>query len=82
MTPEEIEAQSVEVAKVIRIIEAIRPILAGHKPQVQGAVLSELLATWINGHFDLAGRKETKELREAILNAHMSAVKDLMDDIL
>ena len=36
--------------KVKMLADRISPILHGHKPEIQGAVLAELLATWLSGH--------------------------------
>lgn len=36
--------------QVTDLVEAIRPILAGHQPDIQGAVLAELTAIWLTGH--------------------------------
>jgi hypothetical protein len=33
-----------------RIIEQIRPLLAGYNPTTQGAVIAELFAIWLGGH--------------------------------
>ena len=39
-----------QVDKVKMLTDQISPILHGHKPEIQGAVLAELLATWLAGH--------------------------------
>jgi hypothetical protein len=36
-----------DTAQVAQLISRIRPILAGWPPQTQGAVLADLLATWL-----------------------------------
>ena len=36
--------------EIYELIERIRPILAGHPPEVQGAVLADLNALWLCGH--------------------------------
>jgi hypothetical protein len=33
-----------------RIIDQIRPLLAGHNPATQGAVIAELLGIFLGGH--------------------------------
>jgi hypothetical protein len=35
---------------VEELVETIRPILAGHEPAVQGAVLGYLVGVWVAGH--------------------------------
>jgi hypothetical protein len=36
--------------KVKMLTNRISPILHGHNPEIHGAVLAELLATWLAGH--------------------------------
>jgi hypothetical protein len=59
-----------QLVEAERIIKAIRPILAGHSPDVQGAVLLELLAMYIAGH--------APQLREEILALHVETVRELV----
>jgi hypothetical protein len=49
------------------IVEQVRPILAGHSPEVVGAALADLFATLLAGHFDDRGPVETAALREEII---------------
>lgn len=60
------------------LVEQIEPLLAGHAPQVQSAVLADLLATWLAGHFDHRGKKETTKLRRLLLDLHIAFVKKLI----
>jgi hypothetical protein len=39
-----------DAALVIKLVDQIRPLLAGHHPRVQGAVCCELTAYWVAGH--------------------------------
>jgi len=55
---------------VDRIVETIRPLLAGKPPELQGAVLADLLAMFIAGHHP--------GLREEILTLHIAAVRELV----
>ena len=55
---------------VREIVERIRPILAGHHPAVQGAVVADLLAIWLAGH--------QADLREALLENHIDKVRKLV----
>ena len=50
--------------------EAIRPILAGHPPQVQGAAVADLLAIWLAGH--------PAEVRKSLLEMHLATVHKLI----
>ena len=52
------------------IVDRIRPILGGHHPAVQGAVLADLLAIWLAGH--------QADLREALLDVHIEKVRELV----
>ena len=64
MTPDE------QVRAAEAIVEAIRPLLAGHPPEVQGAVLADLLAMFLAGHHPT--------LRDEILTLHVDAVRQLV----
>ena len=55
---------------VDRIVEAIRPLLAGRPHEVQGAVLADLLAMWIAGHHPA--------LRHEMLTMHVDMVRKLV----
>jgi hypothetical protein len=48
-----------DIAKALKLIGRIAKILANNPPRIQGAVLADLLATWIGGHFVPGDRKET-----------------------
>jgi actin-like ATPase involved in cell morphogenesis len=56
--------------KVEQIVDAIKPHLSGHPPEVQGAVIADLLAIWLAGH--------PPELREAAMEFHMEMVRELI----
>ena len=58
------------------LIGAIRPLLAGHPPHIQGAVLAYLTGLWLAGHW-ADNEAETKDLRESLLAAHIAMVRDL-----
>ena len=51
-----------DVDKVAEAFEAILPLLAGLPPQEQGAILADLLATWLVGH-SIGNPKATARLR-------------------
>jgi hypothetical protein len=61
-----------------RIAEQIKPLLAGWPPQVQSAILAELLAIWLAGHVDLGSRDMTTQLRAALLDDHLVLVDELV----
>ena len=52
------------------VIEQIKPILAGHPPELQGSVLADLLAYWLAGW--------PAEARQELLNHHLKTVWELV----
>ena len=45
---------------------------------MQSAVLADLLATWIAGHYDVSGKEDhTRLWRESILGMHLNLVREL-----
>ena len=59
-----------QVDKVKMLTDRISPILHGHNPEIQGAVLAELLATWLAGHVVPGDRMQTILARQFIPRAH------------
>lgn len=60
--------------KIVRyqaLMEMIKPLLAGHPPEVQGAVLADLLAYWLAGH--------PEAMRPSLLRVHMEGVLTLLE---
>lgn len=72
MDPDRLEAD-----RLTRVVEnlvlAIRPFLAGHPPQVQGAVLADLTSLWLSGHYLLGDAAIEKVLR-----MHIDHVRQLV----
>lgn len=62
------ESQAIVVQALCRVI---KPLLAGHHPRVQSAVLADLLAMWLAGHLDHA-------VREEVLAEHIELVRKLV----
>lgn len=60
----------VDVHDVEPLVERIKPLLAGKPPELQGAVLAELLAMFIAGHHP--------DLRSKILALHFRATMNLI----
>ncbi len=60
------------------IVDAIRPILAGHPPDLQGAALADLLAIWLAGHIIPGQPAKTKALRKRLLTMHVAIVRELI----
>ena len=52
------------------LVDFIKPILANNPPEVQGAVLADLLAIWLSGHAPFT--------RDKILQAHIQGMWDLI----
>ena len=74
-TPADADAKSVEA-----LVRAAMPLFAGKPEQVQSAALADLLAMWLAGHLDRddpEGEK-TARIREALLEAHLVAVRALI----
>ena len=59
------------------LADRISPSLHGHTPEIQGAVLAELLATWLSGHVVPGDRMQTILLRGRLFHEHMKIVRDL-----
>jgi hypothetical protein len=55
---------------VENIVEQIKPLLAGQEPNVQGAVLADLLAMWLAGH--------APQMREELFAFHVEQVRELV----
>jgi hypothetical protein len=62
---------------VTRLVETIRPLLAGKGAPIQGAVLADLLAIWLAGHI-MTDDAATAELREELLANHIAMVRRLI----
>jgi hypothetical protein len=59
------------------IVRQIEPLLAGKPRLMQSAILADLLATWLAGHF-CSSPSETEELRKQILDQHLDLVRQLL----
>jgi hypothetical protein len=63
---------------VAAIVGRIKPLLAGHPPEMQGAVLADLLATWLAGHTVTGDQAATDRLREEMLAMHVELMRPLI----
>jgi hypothetical protein len=61
-------------AVVGTLVNRIRPILHGHDPGIQSAVLADLLAMWLAGHIGA----DRHGMREHLLAEHIKLVRDLI----
>jgi hypothetical protein len=60
---------SPDASDVIKIVDKIAPLLANQHPAIQGAVLADLLATWVTGH--------PPGVRAELLAMHEKMVREL-----
>jgi len=61
------------------LVKQLRPVLAGHPPEVQSGAIADCLATFLAGHVVRGDPKGTKKLRERILSAVIVAVHKLIE---
>jgi hypothetical protein len=67
-----------DMAAVTGMVALMRRHLAGHRPELQGAALADLLATWLAGHHIEGDARATNRLRTTILTLHMEAVRGMV----
>ena len=60
------------------LVARIKPLLAGHDPELQGAVLSDLVAIWVAG-YRTCEPGEGEVLRRELLELHCKHVVELVD---
>jgi hypothetical protein len=63
---------------ITALVERIKPLLAGHPPDIQGAALADCLAIWLAGHHVAGDREATSQLRAGVLAEHIIAVDALV----
>ena len=63
---------------VAALVERIKPLLAGKLPELQGAVLADLLAIWVAGHVIQDDAGATHKLRNFLLAEHFKVVRRLV----
>jgi hypothetical protein len=74
------QEETAELAKTAEgMIERIKPIFAGHSPELQGMVLSELTAIWLSG-FKIKGGNDDAQMKlwSAMFNVHMTTSLELL----
>jgi hypothetical protein len=64
--------------KVGEIVDQISPLLAGRGPEVQGAVLGELVATWLAGYQAIEDDVDIDACREELLHHHVRLIRALI----
>ena len=66
------------VEKIRPVLEAhVFPLLKGHPPEMQGAVLADLLAIWLAGHHVAGDEDATRMMRAELLAMHCGQVRFL-----
>jgi hypothetical protein len=79
MTETELIAPAANEGMVTELVEAIRPLLAGRPPEIQAAVLADLLAIWLAGHQVEGDIAATRAVRSELLAQHLCAVRCLVE---
>lgn len=64
---------------VYDLVDHIETILFGHSHQIQGTVLVGCVAIWLSRYFVPDDSDATAALQRDLLDAHTSAVKELID---
>jgi hypothetical protein len=67
-----------QASEVMQIVRLIRPLLKGRDPEVQGAILADLLAMWLAGHVNARDPEDSDRIREAALAIHIEAVRGMI----
>jgi hypothetical protein len=70
--------KTTEAEEVEALVEAVRPLFAGKRPEIQGAALADLLAMWLAGHVDPNDRPVTEAKREELIEIHLAMVRLLI----
>jgi hypothetical protein len=70
---------TVRPEEVLAVVDRIKPLLRGQQPELQGAVLAELLSIWLAGHVVRGDAQATQQLRAELLAKHCSVVRQLTE---
>jgi hypothetical protein len=65
-------------AAVMRLVDALSQVLAGHPPEVQGGALADALAMWLAWHHVAGDEDATRSLRAELLAGHCFTVRQLV----
>jgi hypothetical protein len=60
------------------LVARIRPLLAGHSPEVQRAAIADLAAIWIAGH-RVADDDEQRAWHNELIEMHAKHVRELVE---
>ena len=61
-----------------RLVDQIKPLLAGVAPGIQGAALADCLALWLASHYIPGNENSTRTMRAELLANHCSFVRELV----
>ncbi len=71
------EGDQAQPGDVAPVVEQIKQLLAGLRPELQGAILADCLAIWLAGHHVAGDVDATRKLRAELLADHCFAVRQL-----
>lgn len=82
MSDEAIDFAAIET-EIDATVAKIKPLLAGKRREIQGAVLGELVAVWLVGHRvenpdGSLNRPETNKVRDGLLQVQLDLLADLV----
>lgn len=69
-----------DAEQTLELAERIKPILAGHEPLIQSAVLAELLSIWLVGFVVDDSKEKTRRLRRELFEGHCELVWKLVKE--
>jgi hypothetical protein len=64
-------------ARADALLLRIQPLLAGHGPELQGAVIADLAAIWVGGH-RCSDPAEERQMHQDLLALHCEHVHELV----
>jgi hypothetical protein len=67
-----------DAQQTLELANRIKPFLAHKPPQIQSAVLAELLSIWLAGHHVQDDPDQTLKLRATLLAEHCQLVRRLV----
>jgi hypothetical protein len=71
-----------KIAAANALEQRVGQVLAGADPDVQGAALAGCLAIWLMGHRVLGDPDAAAVMRQDLLDLHINAVRELIDELI
>ncbi len=65
-------------SEIADLVDRIGDLLANNPPANQGAVIADLLAIWLAGHYIPGDADATREWREEVLNDFLALARSLI----